>query len=370
MKSVNLDTWTPEQVVSLQNMGNSRARAVYEAQLPDGYLRPTTDSSLESFIRAKYEHKKYIAREYVPSTPSKVNWDKEIDDEIEKQKRKKKSSSSSMVFSAPVSAAIVKSQIPAPLPKPKLTCSSPKTGHFTSVTDSSSCSSDLLGLSLPIAQNGPNKNSSALSDLSGSNDVFSSFVSAPTKTTSATIKPLTNENIASAISDCNSNGKNVQNTTSNLLKEEEDFFNQIPSEGEKAKLTKDSILALYGTIPTAQAGHFNNSNIGGFHQYSNHAGFGAQPQIVGNMFGGIQFNQQSIQANNSNNIVSQQVLSGLGGFSSQQQQHNQPTFAQFPQNPLVATAAFPSQQAFAQPSQPSTNINQQFGNLNLRNVWQ
>lgn len=72
VKSVNLDTWTPEQVVSLQQMGNSRARAVYEAQLPDGFKRPQTDAALESFIRAKYEQKKYVAKEWVPSPSPKV----------------------------------------------------------------------------------------------------------------------------------------------------------------------------------------------------------------------------------------------------------------------------------------------------------
>lgn len=54
-------------------MGNSRARAVYEANLPDSFRRPQTDSSLENFIRAKYEHKKYIAREWVPPTLPKVS---------------------------------------------------------------------------------------------------------------------------------------------------------------------------------------------------------------------------------------------------------------------------------------------------------
>ena len=53
-------------------MGNSRARAVYEANLPDSFRRPQTDCSLESFIRAKYEHKKYIAREWVPAPLPKV----------------------------------------------------------------------------------------------------------------------------------------------------------------------------------------------------------------------------------------------------------------------------------------------------------
>lgn len=53
-------------------MGNSRARAVYEANLPDNFRRPQTDSALEAFIRSKYEHKKYIAKEWVPPPLPKV----------------------------------------------------------------------------------------------------------------------------------------------------------------------------------------------------------------------------------------------------------------------------------------------------------
>lgn len=126
VKSVNLDSWTPEQVVSLQQMGNSRARAVYEAQLPDGFRRPQTDSALESFIRAKYEHKKYVAREWVQPPPVKANWDKEIEEEMDKQKRKKKGLGiASTVTNNGKPAEIKKTTIslkstpiPAPLPKP------------------------------------------------------------------------------------------------------------------------------------------------------------------------------------------------------------------------------------------------------------
>jgi len=53
-------------------MGNSRARAVYEANLPDNFRRPQTDSALEAFIRSKYEHKKYIAKEWVQPPLPKV----------------------------------------------------------------------------------------------------------------------------------------------------------------------------------------------------------------------------------------------------------------------------------------------------------
>ncbi|XP_076319213.1 stromal membrane-associated protein 1-like isoform X2 [Tachypleus tridentatus] len=72
VKSVNLDTWTPEQVGLLQEMGNSRARAIYEANLPDNFSRPRSDSLLETFVRDKYEHKRFIAKEWVPLAVSKL----------------------------------------------------------------------------------------------------------------------------------------------------------------------------------------------------------------------------------------------------------------------------------------------------------
>ncbi len=49
----------------MQMIGNSRGRAIYEAQVSEEFRRPQTDSQLEVFIRAKYEKKKYIAREWI-----------------------------------------------------------------------------------------------------------------------------------------------------------------------------------------------------------------------------------------------------------------------------------------------------------------
>ncbi|KAK6110705.1 putative GTPase activating protein for Arf family protein [Brugia pahangi] len=66
VKSVNLDSWTPEQVQSMRIMGNKMARRVYEAELPEHFRRPQTDSALESFIRAKYEQKRYILKDWSP----------------------------------------------------------------------------------------------------------------------------------------------------------------------------------------------------------------------------------------------------------------------------------------------------------------
>ncbi len=71
----------------MQLMGNSRARAVYEANLPDGFMRPQSDQTLEQFIRAKYERKKYVAKEWVSQKPPDFpeGWYELV--EAEKQKK-------------------------------------------------------------------------------------------------------------------------------------------------------------------------------------------------------------------------------------------------------------------------------------------
>uniref|UniRef100_A0A3B4B2J4 Arf-GAP domain-containing protein n=1 Tax=Periophthalmus magnuspinnatus TaxID=409849 RepID=A0A3B4B2J4_9GOBI len=60
VKSVNLDQWTEEQVQCVQEMGNAKAKRLYEAFLPECFQRPETDQSAEIFIRDKYEKKKYM----------------------------------------------------------------------------------------------------------------------------------------------------------------------------------------------------------------------------------------------------------------------------------------------------------------------
>ncbi|XP_021178471.2 stromal membrane-associated protein 1 isoform X3 [Fundulus heteroclitus] len=63
VKSVNLDQWTSEQIQSMVDMGNTRARKLYEAHLPENFRRPQTDQAVEVFIRDKYERKKYYDQE-------------------------------------------------------------------------------------------------------------------------------------------------------------------------------------------------------------------------------------------------------------------------------------------------------------------
>ncbi|XP_075985209.1 stromal membrane-associated protein 2-like [Anticarsia gemmatalis] len=319
VKSVNLDSWTPEQVVSLQQMGNSRARAVYEANLPDSFRRPQNDSSLEAFIRAKYEQKKYIAKEWVPPPTPKVNWDKEIDEEIERQKRKKKSTTSGLgPLPAPTTSdkKYNKSDVIPSLPKPKSSVS-PKLGRSTPPTTTqpeaskpSNGSADLLGLDTTKPDPKP-----------ANDDIFSSFFSAPQEKPQD-IKP--------------------EEPKSDLKAEEENFFKQAaPTEKEKSKLTKDSILALYSQTPSTNL-------VNQFNPVQPVQPVPPSYQPFGNVYQQQSFNSMPAQ-------------NGMQPFSQFQQMNQfQQPFGQV-QQPMPSQP-FPSTQFFSQPQQP---LSQQFNSLNL-----
>ncbi|KAF5299597.1 hypothetical protein FQR65_LT09402 [Abscondita terminalis] len=312
VKSVNLDTWTPEQVVSLQQMGNSRARAV-----------------LETFIRAKYEHKKYIAREWVPPPLPKVNWEKEIDDEIEKQRRRKKTSLEKKHINM--------IEVPQ-LPKPKL--SSPTLPRSS------------------VPTNNETKQNADLFGLQGGEDSFSNFVSATTTTVDESNKQ----------------------EADTLKSEEESFFNQTsPAEKEKVKLTKDNILALYGNSPApnnfattyqSQPNFCNNHSFSGFTGYSQPA-----QNLQGQSNNGVtqfsvanQFPNQLYQTGSSVNqfLTNNQFRAPLSAQSNNF--YSQNGINPNPMHP-VSSNQFQSQNSVANPffNSQGSNVHQQFANLSLTN---
>lgn len=406
VKSVNLDSWTPEQVVSLEQMGNSRARAVYEALLPDGFRRPQTDSALESFIRAKYEHKKYLAREWVPPPPPKVDWDKEIDEEIERQKRKKKASSSGGTISIATPASVISS------------------GHGEKKTGSSSSSSATAAVPLPKLK--APASSTKVSSRNSTEAVASAAVSSSQGTSDllglslgvdATLKKANGEggdtlDILTSGSDRPSEKAAGGDEFSSLAKEEADFFNQAPSKANdlQGKLTKDKIMALYGSAPTTMVSNNFNANLGGFGNFSSYQPNAFPPAAVaapGNPY----------QMNNGQAAAVAAAAGGFGAFQAfptngqfmvpapggtanpqaaatllynngpfQPTAQPQPAFGaiQFP-NPLqnqqqqqqvagfvgmagATTATFANFPPQTQ-TQPD-KLSNQFGNMNLRDVWQ
>ncbi|KAG7388095.1 SPARC- modular calcium-binding protein 2 [Phytophthora pseudosyringae] len=63
VRSVNLDSWTAEQVQQMQRWGNARAKGYYEANVPRDYRVPTEHSAVrekEMWIRDKYERKRFV----------------------------------------------------------------------------------------------------------------------------------------------------------------------------------------------------------------------------------------------------------------------------------------------------------------------
>eukprot|EP01051_Picozoa_sp_SAG22_P013054 SAG22_NODE_1420_length_4465_cov_7.857994_4_plen_162_part_01 len=64
VRSITMDAWFPEQIETMKNVGNARARAFWEANVPAGYPVPNENSSraeMDAWIKAKYVEKKFVA---------------------------------------------------------------------------------------------------------------------------------------------------------------------------------------------------------------------------------------------------------------------------------------------------------------------
>ncbi|KIK94685.1 hypothetical protein PAXRUDRAFT_431741 [Paxillus rubicundulus Ve08.2h10] len=68
VKSIDLDMWTPEQMESIQQWGNRRANLYWEAHLKAGHI--PLDHKMESFVRSKYESRRWAMDGPPPSDPS------------------------------------------------------------------------------------------------------------------------------------------------------------------------------------------------------------------------------------------------------------------------------------------------------------
>ncbi|UZJ52026.1 hypothetical protein CBS101457_001346 [Exobasidium rhododendri] len=68
VKSIDLDIWTPEQMASVQQWGNKLCNLYWEAHLKAGHIPP--EHKVESFIRSKYETRRWAKEGPPPSDPS------------------------------------------------------------------------------------------------------------------------------------------------------------------------------------------------------------------------------------------------------------------------------------------------------------
>lgn len=249
VKSVNLDTWTVEQVQSVRVFGNSVAKAVYEAHLPEHFRRPQTDSTLETFIRAKYEQKRYAMKDW---QPSKVDF-KPLLTELENFHSRKKISSSPALSSLDktamsLSASDQKSRTPKSSGSNRQASTERRRRTKTNSTSedgrknepesddckaktkttngATSLADDLLGLTMTT-----NNTGLLIDDFSHE---FGSFTMAPQQN-------LTPGNDANSISLKN------QNDLADLGGEVEKTLLDTSAKGANEKKTTGDILALYGS---------------------------------------------------------------------------------------------------------------------------
>ncbi|NXM42959.1 SMAP2 protein, partial [Gymnorhina tibicen] len=205
VKSVNLDQWTQEQIQCVQEMGNGKANRLYEAYLPENFRRPQTDQqAVESFIRDKYEKKKYMDRSIDISA-----FRKEKDD---KWKR---------------SGEVERKPEPIIFEKVKMPQKKDETQQSRKSSPKSEPVMDLLGLDAPVPAPVANGRPSSLEkDL----DLFASVGCAPDS-----------RKVVGSMPTSGSAGSVPENLN---------LFPEPGGKGEEAgkkQLSKDSILSLYGS---------------------------------------------------------------------------------------------------------------------------
>ncbi|XP_067242452.1 stromal membrane-associated protein 1 isoform X6 [Chanodichthys erythropterus] len=243
VKSVNLDQWTPEQIQSVQSMGNTKARQLYEAHLPENFRRPQTDQAVEFFIRDKYERKKYYDK-------NAVNGAIEREKKKEEKKREKDTD---------------KGNKPAVFEKTRKRYKREdnQTDSRLSPKQSAEPAIDLLGLDAPTASSSSSgAGTSSAAPISDDLDIFGPMVSNPLPSNTNTNQVSSSKAAGSA--QASSAGGAVAGATaagsSAPAQGDLDLFSETSGSSKaedsaKKPLSKDSILSLYGssTVPQQPA---------------------------------------------------------------------------------------------------------------------
>ncbi|XP_070702907.1 stromal membrane-associated protein 2 isoform X2 [Pempheris klunzingeri] len=277
VKSVNLDQWTQEQVQCVQEMGNAKAKRLYEAFLPECFQRPETDQSAEIFIRDKYDKKKYI--------------DKVIDIQM---LRKEKSCDN--------------------IPKEPVVFEKMKLKKDISPKADSQSVTDLLGLDAPApspaVSNGggrvPDSNESpAVSNPALAHsalDLFSSLP-APSSTSSSKTTPVSSSMPQSRV-------------TASVPENLSLFLDPAPKaeEGTVKKLSKDSILSLYASTPSVHASSMATHGL-----YMNQMGYPTHPYgsyhslaQAGGMAGTMMTSQMAMMGQQQSGMIGVQQNNMMG----------------------------------------------------------
>ncbi|KAF9129280.1 hypothetical protein BGW39_004291 [Mortierella sp. 14UC] len=66
VKSIDLDSWTAEQVENMIKWGNDKANKYWEARLPESSIPNENTSGIDPWIRSKYEWKQFASKGPIP----------------------------------------------------------------------------------------------------------------------------------------------------------------------------------------------------------------------------------------------------------------------------------------------------------------
>lgn len=111
VKSVDLDSWTDEQMQSILNWGNARANKYWEAKLAAGHA--PSESKIENFIRTKYELKRWVMDGPMPD-PASLDVDGDDDVPLSLVKEKQVIERKESIRKASVGQSQAPRRIPAP----------------------------------------------------------------------------------------------------------------------------------------------------------------------------------------------------------------------------------------------------------------
>ncbi|XP_061410371.1 stromal membrane-associated protein 1-like isoform X2 [Lethenteron reissneri] len=314
VKSVNLDQWTPEQIQNIQEMGNRKARRLYEANLPDSFRRPQSDHAVEIFIRDKYEKKKYMDKSLdinaLKSSASSASLSGESRVEKEKDKRvEEKKKEKPVPLSKPKASPEQQQQRP-PIPLPKA-AAPPKPAEPPV---------DLLGLD---AQGWHSEGSAVPNGTGGGMgsdlDIFGPMVSNPLPVSTSQ----------------DSTGMPASESADSGSNSDLSLFSEAAAKAEdaaKKPLTKDSIMSLYGPVPSQnlnQGMYYAPTPSAAYAQQSQLAASYGQPPVgygaPGSMTQQQQMQQQQQQQAMVGLMAQQQAMAGL--MAQQQQVHQQQVLA-------------------------------------------
>jgi len=272
VKSVDLDSWTDEQLQSILSWGNARANKYWEAKLAPGHV--PSEAKIENFIRTKYELKRWVMDGPMPDPATlDVDGDDDVPLSVVKEKQNLDRRESARKASIGQTAA-PRATAPPPVADliggdvpPRATSAGPSAGQVP-----------------PKANPAPPKTTSAkdTKDSLLGLDFFGTETAAPPRPASTTGAPAT--------------------------------------ASQSRPDLKQSILSLYATAPRPQppqqqASHISNASFGGMQS----PGLGHQPQgSVGGLndaFSSLSFGA-SPHPTSPPKSPQNDAFASLGGFTS------------------------------------------------------